>query len=68
MGNRRSNMVSISPSGGGVMCGDKQKCILSFCPPKRTTLKDSELVLKVIIIAFYQKKWQLCKCSNSHIS
>lgn len=47
MGNRRSDMVNISPSGGGVMCGDKQKCILSFCPPKRTTLKDSELVLKI---------------------
>ncbi|XP_052229341.1 hydrocephalus-inducing protein homolog isoform X3 [Dreissena polymorpha] len=41
------DMVKISPESGGVNHGDKQKCVLSFCPSARTTLKDSELTLKV---------------------
>ena len=40
-------MITISPMSGGVNHGEKQKCVLTFCPPCRTTLRDSELTLKV---------------------
>ncbi|KAL3860158.1 hypothetical protein ACJMK2_010318 [Sinanodonta woodiana] len=44
---KRQDMVTINPIQGGVMYGEKQKCILTFCPPCRTTLKDCELSLKI---------------------
>lgn len=47
MGPKRKDTISISPMSGGVNHGDKQKCVLTFCPPCRTTLRDSELTLKV---------------------
>jgi len=47
MGNRRRDMVSITPVSKGVMFGEEQKCTLTFCPPCRTSLKDCELVLRV---------------------
>ena len=47
MGPKRKDMITISPMSGGVNHGEKQKCVLTFCPPCRTTLRDSELTLKV---------------------
>ena len=49
MGPKRKDMISISPMSGGVNHGEKQKCVLTFCPPCRTTLRDSELTLKVCL-------------------
>ncbi|XP_052816168.1 hydrocephalus-inducing protein homolog isoform X2 [Mya arenaria] len=44
---KRRDMVSIAPESGGVSHGERKKCVLSFCPTSRMTLRDSELTLKV---------------------
>ncbi|XP_013405663.1 hydrocephalus-inducing protein [Lingula anatina] len=40
-------MVSVTPDVGGVMFGEKQKCVLSFCPPTSTSLRGCELILRI---------------------
>lgn len=47
MSNKKKEMVTIEPLSGGVKHGDRVNCKLTFCPPCRTTLKDTEIVLKV---------------------
>ncbi|KAK3085440.1 hypothetical protein FSP39_003318 [Pinctada imbricata] len=47
MSSKKKEMVAIEPMSGSVLNGDKQNCRLTFCPPCRTTLKDTELVLSV---------------------
>ena len=47
MATKRKDMVTVTPMSGGVSHGQRQKCVLSFCPTCRTTLRDSELSLKV---------------------
>ncbi|GFS07093.1 hydrocephalus-inducing protein-like [Elysia marginata] len=42
-----SDVVSVTPQKGGVMCGETQQCSLSFCPNKRMAVKDCDLTLKV---------------------
>lgn len=41
------DMLRLSPLEGGVNHSDRQKCVLSFCPPCKTTLRGCELALKV---------------------
>jgi len=45
---RRKETVTMSPMSGGVNHGEKKKCVLSFCPSTKMTLRDSELTLKVL--------------------
>lgn len=40
--------VSISPQSGGVGQGENVSCLLSFLPPRMMTLKNCELLLRVI--------------------
>jgi hydrocephalus-inducing protein len=40
-------MVSIAPTKGAVNNAERQKCVLSFCPPCKTALRGCELLLKV---------------------
>ncbi|XP_053402100.1 hydrocephalus-inducing protein homolog isoform X11 [Mercenaria mercenaria] len=47
MATKRKDMVSMTPMSGGVNHGERKKCILSFCPSSRMTLRDSELALKI---------------------
>lgn len=53
---KRKDMVSITPMSGGVNHGERKKCVLSFCPTSRTTLRDSELTLKVCY-GFHSETW-----------
>ncbi|XP_069113582.1 hydrocephalus-inducing protein homolog isoform X2 [Argopecten irradians] len=46
-GNKKKDMVSISPMSGGVAHGEEQKCSLLFCPPCKATLKDCSLTLRI---------------------
>lgn len=47
MSNKKKEMVTIEPMTGGVENGKRVNCKLTFCPPCRTTLKDTQIVLKV---------------------
>ena len=47
---RKDKMVSIDPRSGGVMCEERARCQLAFCPPAKTTLRGCEMVLKVILL------------------
>ncbi|XP_046359897.2 hydrocephalus-inducing protein homolog isoform X3 [Haliotis rufescens] len=43
----KKDVVTITPVSGGVLHGEKQKCMLSFCPPSRMSLRGCELALKI---------------------
>lgn len=47
MSNKKKEMVTIEPMTGGVENGKRVNCKLTFCPPCRTTLKDTQIVLKI---------------------
>jgi hypothetical protein len=53
MATKRKDMVTITPMSGGVNHGERKKCILSFCPSARMTLRDSELALKVKFVYIF---------------
>ncbi|XP_064641495.1 hydrocephalus-inducing protein-like isoform X2 [Lineus longissimus] len=40
-------MVSISPGKGAVNQGERQKCVMSFCPPCKTALRGCQLILRI---------------------
>ena len=44
---RAQRLVSITPEGGSVSSGDRKRCVLAFKPPFKTSLRGSELMLKV---------------------
>ena len=64
MSNKKKEMVTIEPLSGGVKHGDRVNCKLTFCPPCRTTLKDTEIVLKVNV----RGKFGPYKCNTLKLS
>ncbi|ELT89592.1 hypothetical protein CAPTEDRAFT_222082 [Capitella teleta] len=43
----RGAMVDMSPRSGGVSSGERELCQLSFCPPKASSIRGCELILRV---------------------
>lgn len=47
-------LASVTPESGTVPCNTRKRCQLAFCPPGRLSLTGCDLLLKVLVIHFWQ--------------